>query len=381
MGSDLATQADQAMIEGRTAEAIRLFEQATQTSPEDIAIWLKLAALHRGNGALQAALNAVDAAIAIHPADPLALLLKGNLHQRLGEPGRAAEIYRAALFHAESQPPYPPIIAQQFDLARSYLAQNRRDVLAAMSTLESLDSEHRRRALRLVENTLDRRLAYHQEPTHYRYPGLPDVEFFDDHFAGLKRRLHAAYPAIRAEFEALAQTQTERMRPYVEFEPGQPVGQWQALNHSRQWSALHLIRYGEIDAINAAACPQTMAAFVDGEQPDIPGLTPNLMFSLLAPQTSIPPHHGVANFRVVLHLPLIVPDGCEFRVGADTRSWREGEPWVFDDTIEHEAWNRSDVLRVILIADLWRPELGPGDREIARDFIAALDRGEQLGSL
>jgi aspartyl/asparaginyl beta-hydroxylase (cupin superfamily) len=86
------------------------------------------------------------------------------------------------------------------------------------------------------------------------------------------------------------------------------------------------------------------------------------MFSLLAPHTRIPPHTGVANTRLVCHLPLIVPPNCGFRCGATTREWRVGEAFVFDDTIEHEAWNDSDELRVVLIIDLWQPSLTPDER-------------------
>ncbi len=80
------------------------------------------------------------------------------------------------------------------------------------------------------------------------------------------------------------------------------------------------------------------------------------------PNTRIPPHHGVANTRLVCHLPLIVPEGCWFRVGAETRLWERGRAWVFDDTIEHEALNPSSALRVILIIDIWHPGLTPRSR-------------------
>src|SRR3546814_10408720 len=84
-----------------------------------------------------------------------------------------------------------------------------------------------------------------------------------------------------------------------------------------------------------------MAAIAAIPQPRISERTPNAMFSLLAPGKHIPPHTGVANTRLVCHLPLIVPDGCWFRVGAETREWKRGAAWVFDDKIEHEAANDS----------------------------------------
>lgn len=106
-------------------------------------------------------------------------------------------------------------------------------------------------------------------------------------------------------------------------------------------------------------------------QPHVRNASPNAMFSLLAPRTRIPPHTGVANTRLVCHLPLIVPPNCGFRVGETTREWRVGEAFVFDDTIEHEAWNESDELRVVLIIDLWAPALGATERAAVAAVIGA----------
>jgi aspartate beta-hydroxylase len=66
-----------------------------------------------------------------------------------------------------------------------------------------------------------------------------------------------------------------------------------------------------------------------------------------------------------------VPPGCGFRVGDSTREWRVGEAFAFDDTIEHEAWNDSDELRVVFIIDLWQPSLAPQDREAVTAVIEA----------
>ncbi len=95
------------------------------------------------------------------------------------------------------------------------------------------------------------------------------------------------------------------------------------------------------------------------------------MFSLLAPHTVIPPHVGVNNARLICHLPLIVPAGCWFRVGAETRHWRRGAAFVFDDTIEHEASNSSDDLRIVLIFDIWHPDLSTVEREAVAALIGA----------
>jgi len=134
---------------------------------------------------------------------------------------------------------------------------------------------------------------------------------------------------------------------------------------------------GERVEDHLARCPRTAAALEAAPRVDIPGRGPTAFFSILEPRTTIPAHHGVTNTRLIVHLPLVVPPGCRFRVGSDTREWQTGEAWVFDDTIEHEAVNDSDAPRAILIFDIWHPELTMLERELIREATAAL--GEYYG--
>ena len=97
---------------------------------------------------------------------------------------------------------------------------------------------------------------------------------------------------------------------------------------------------------------------------------------LLFTSYAIPPHVGVNNTRLVCHLPLIVPEGCWFRVGAESRFWRLGEAIVFDDTIEHEALNPTDQLRVVFIFVIWHPQLST----IEREAVTALIESEEGAS-
>lgn len=380
MTEELHRRADQSLVRGDAAGAIALLEQLVAGAPADFPAWIKLASLRRRAGDAAAALDAVNAALDARPHEFLALLLKASLHEQLADPGRAAEIYRAALFHAESAGTLPPSVNAQLEHARRFVQGHSAAVVAGMPTLD-LDAAHARRSRQFIANVLEQAPLYRQEPTHYRYPELADIAFFDGAHPELVTRLRAAHHDIRRELEALLASHADRQRPYVDFAPGQPVGQWGDLNRSPRWNALHLIRYGEPDPVNAALCPRTLEAFAGPAQADVPGLSPNLMFSLLAPHTHIPPHHGVANVRAVLHVPLIVPQGCRFRVGSETREWVEGEPWIFDDTIEHEAWNDSGELRVVLIGDVWRPELDDQDRAIVRGFFEANAAAEDIGAL
>lgn len=119
------------------------------------------------------------------------------------------------------------------------------------------------------------------------------------------------------------------------------------------WKVFGLHAFGRKLQANCALCPET-TKLVEA----IPGLT-TAGFSRLEPGTHIKPHVGYTKAVLRCHLGLIVPsqDLCQLRVGAETRSWQSGQTFVFDDTVEHEAWNRADSPRIILLLDFLRPQL------------------------
>ena len=171
--------------------------------------------------------------------------------------------------------------------------------------------------------------------------------------------IEARTDVIRAELTAALAAEQEKFSPYIAYRPGDPVNQWQELNHAWGWSAYHLWRGGYCARQRTwARCPQTAACA--GQRTDGGDRRPLPQCHVLGAGATyhlIPPHNGETNARVVAHLPLIVPEGCLYRVGAEQRRWTVGEILVFDDTIEHEARNDSDELRVVLIFDLWNPLL------------------------
>jgi aspartyl/asparaginyl beta-hydroxylase (cupin superfamily) len=234
-----------------------------------------------------------------------------------------------------------------------------------------------RRADIFVERILGRRAVYHQQPAHLAYPGLPEIEFWDREAFPWLSSLEAATQDIRAEIAAILAEDADVLAPYIDYPAAAAREPWVELNRSTKWGAFHLWFDGRKVAWNAARAPKTMAALANLPQPQAPGRSPMAVFSVLQPNTRIPPHTGVSNTRLVVHLPLVVPDGCGFRVGSETRAWREGVGWVFDDTIEHEAWNESDQPRTILICDVWNPLLGESERQTIIALIAALDAFNQ----
>src|SRR5258706_8914437 len=134
------------------------------------------------------------------------------------------------------------------------------------------------------------------------------------------------------------------------------------------WSAFYLWKDGAAVPGNAERCPRTLAALAGVPFTRVPGRAPSILFAVLRRGAHLPPHTGFINARLICHLPLVVPKGCAFRVGNETREWIEGKARVFDDTIEHEAWNRSRETRGVLLFELWRPD----GTEAARPLISTL---------
>jgi aspartyl/asparaginyl beta-hydroxylase (cupin superfamily) len=368
----LEAQADRAAAAGQFANALSLLEQAVQSGAASFELWIKLSAMRKASGDLQGALAAVDSALAISPLDFSALLSRAVVLEALGDPGAGQEFGNALAQLPPDEAVPPPMLA-----AVAYARKRRDDhgrnaeerLLASLPV--KLDANERKRAERFITNRSRRTRHFHQEPSDFHYPGMPETEFHDRaHFPGITA-LEQASSDIRAEFDALIAAEAAEMVPYIQYPDRVPMRQWKDLNHNPKWTAIHLLQNGERIDVNARHCPKTLDAIAQMDQPEVPGASPNAMFSLLAPRTRIPPHTGVANTRLVCHLPLIVPADCGFRCGETVREWRVGEAFVFDDTIEHEAWNDSDQLRVVLIVDLWAPALGPGDRAAVAAVIGA----------
>ena len=370
----LVSQADRAAAAGDLKAAETLLLQASEETPEDFALLLKISAIQRGSGRPKTALATVHRALSLRPLDFTALLLRASLMQRLNEPG-AAEAWSNALAQkpsGELAPELRQVVAEAEARVEAWTAEREAKMAAAMQGAEAAaNPEERQRIWRFRTNVLRRTRPYHSEPTHFHFPGLAEREFLPRRLFPWIEALERETDAITAEMQAVMAAERAELVPYVQYAEHLPLDQWRELNNNRDWTAIHLLRNGEPVEANAELCPRTMSVLAQCDQPRIRGGSPNAMFSLLAPRTGIPAHVGVNNTRLVCHLPLIVPEGCWFRVGAEKRFWKRGEAFVFDDTIEHEALNPSDQLRVVLIFDVWHPELSNAEREAVTALIEA----------
>jgi aspartate beta-hydroxylase len=365
----------QAMLRaGDRDGALALLSAAVKAQPGDHDLQLNLAMAYRAMGDLNSCLSALNAALAADPYSFLALLSKGSVLEQLGKLRLAATIYRNALRIAPPEAGTPPSLKAPIARAREVvgeqadaLARHLRDALAPeLGAHASSDLARFEESLDVLAGT---KKVYNAEPVQLHYPRLPAIPFFDRSYFPWMDTLEAATEVIREELVTLLDEGLPGFKPYVQYAPGTPENQFAPLNHNSKWSSLWLWKDGERQEEAIARCPETAAILEELPLCDQPGFAPTALFSALAPHTRIPPHTGSTNTRLLVHLPLVLPGPAGFRVGNDTREWRMGEAWAFDDTIEHEAWNDADETRVIMIFDIWNPLLSDAERELVRKLL------------
>ncbi len=371
---ELFLAADKAAANGDLATAAELIEAALAQQDQGPEAWLKLAALRRALRQPRKALDAVHGALRHAPLDFVARCLRADLLEKL-DPDRAGEAWAEALAQrpeGELPPGMAGVVAAGEAWRDRWEAQREARLEAAtQSQIATASPDQTWKIDRFRSNVLRKSRVWHSQPTHYHYPGLVEREFHPRERFPWLAEVEAATPVIRAEMEAALKSSRAELVPYLEYADHEALDQWRELNRNPDWTAIHLIKRGEVVRANADLCPRTMDILARMPQPQIRNASANAMFSLLAPHKVIPPHVGVNNTRLLCHLPLVVPDGCWFRVGGETRFWREGEAFVFDDTIEHEAANPSDKLRVVLIFDIWHPDLTPLEQQAVAALVAA----------
>ena len=214
---------------------------------------------------------------------------------------------------------------------------------------------------------------YPQMPNMYFYPDLPHIEFADLSGNEWVRTIQTEERSIQQEASKLL-ARTGDFAPYVKKVTDRPQGDVHGLLDDPSWSTFDLTDKGQPIPDRVRECPQTFRTITQtAPLCAIPNRAPSVMFSLLRAKSRIPPHTGMINTRLICHLPLEIPGEGALRVGASERAWQVNELLVFDDTVEHEAWNNAASDRLVLIFDIWRPEIEPVEREQICKLFATVD--------
>ena len=365
----------EALRQGRAADARARFECAAAAGSANPQAWLLLAVSCRFGGDPGAEEAALNRLLELEPHSITGNVMKGDCRVAAGDESGAIYFYTAGQRYAAGAdlPDSTAVEVRRAEQALAGLqdaAHARREALLTKRGMPPATWSSRLK--QSLELAAGRRKLYLQQPTIFYYPELPHVQYFDPAGFGWVPAIEQATAAIREELVALLQADgTDDFRAYIQG--GDETVRLDAnrlLVGNKDWSALFLVENGAAAAKAVERCPRTWAAIRRAPLVDIPGRGPTAMFSLLKAGARIAPHTGMFNTRLVCHLPLIVPPGCRFRVGNEVREWEEGKLLIFDDTIEHEAWNDSDEDRVVLIFDIWRPELTEQERKELTALLA-----------
>lgn len=371
-----------AMMRGDALRAASLMRGCRRGGEDDDSIAIELAHALAEAGQIDDAQLELESLVLREPDHALGWLLLGRMRELAGAPGAALQAWFQAVvlarqagrwFDDETTPrAWAPLVAR----ATQRVRKGQRELLMGM--LAELQERFGAGEMRRVEKALRGWLREfdatpadpRQRPRFLYFPDLPATAYHDPMLQPWAPQLLDAFADIRAE--AIAVTRLERELPdfvsppkdgpadaYVDGDGPEPA-----------WKAFFFYRHGQRFDANHERAPRTSAVLESIELCRIRDEAPEILFSVLRPGSRIKPHHGVSNVRLVTHLPLVVPPGCALRVvDHGDHEWQEGRLMMFDDTYLHEAWNRSDRTRLILLMDCWNPYLDAAEREAVKTLV------------
>ena len=377
--------ADCQAARGEHAPAIKVLHAAAGMVPDDPTVWIQLAAAQMTAGDFAGAATSFSRGLALAPRMFVPRLQLGLALEKLGQSHGALKAYFMAIESAramgrwQSDATTAPGLRDAVKYAVSYVNAGRRQLFHA--ALEPLRERYGSSELVRVEQSLAiyvlDQLANvpdpRQRPKFLYFPGITSQPYYPrQHFPWMDA-LEAATEIVRDELRTVL-AQGRQLEAFLgEESPEQARGLLGSSGEQAPaWDAYFFHRHGIRHDLHCARCPETAALLDALPLVRIRGHAPEALFSVLSPGTHILLHTGVTNTRLVTHLPLIVPSDCAIRVGGQEHAWKEGRGVTFDDTWEHEAWNRSEKLRVVLILDCWHPDLSEVERAAVTDLVQAI---------
>ena len=371
-----------ALRDGQPARAVAMLERATKLDPANAISHHHLGRAQEAAGSVPAALGSLGEAVRLDPDSHLSRLHFAALLERNGDEAAAALQFARALRDAQARGSWlnaattPAGLRKLVEHAVRRVRTWRRTLLFAIS--EALAERYGRTSMVRVEECLraylgeapTAHLDSRQQPSFLFFPGMPASAYLDRGLFPWIEPLEAQTAAIREELLDLlpSASGSERVFTSDELERQSLRGS----GASPGWDGYYFYRHGTRRDGNHLACPATSWEIDRLPLARVRDHGPEVLFSVFKPGTHLLPHRGVTNTRVVGHLPLIIPKDCALNVGGELHAWRQGRVVVFDDTYEHEAWNRSSEPRVVLIFDIWNPYLTEAERTAVADIVDAI---------
>ncbi|WP_158928238.1 aspartyl/asparaginyl beta-hydroxylase domain-containing protein [Acidisphaera sp. S103] len=345
--------------QNRPQESATLLRRAIEQAPDSAEAHSHLGAALQNLGSHEAALASLDRALALAPESTEAMRRRAHTLHALGRGMEAIAGYETLLAiepaNGLAQLGLATVLAVA-DREEEAFVRYRNAAGANPALIEPLSHAlavfaHRhpgvaQAAMGRINQYIGMFLTNHANPRMGIYPGLTSAPFHDPARLPGALALERDYAVIRAEVDGLA---ASAFQPEAENRMGRTG-----------WDIFPFYERGRKNEENCARCP-TITRVIEGSN-TVRTMAGLLYVSKLKPGMHIEPHTGPTNLRLRCHLGIRIPDGdCGLTVGGETRRWQEGKCLVFDDSLEHEAWNRTLEPRIVLIVDLWHPDLTPAE--------------------
>lgn len=368
---------------GDLATSTEFADRALRSAPERAALWRNRAGVHLAAGRAAAAAADLRRALELEPASLLAALELGTALAADSDTEGAVRAWRRAmrleprLADADSASQLPGAVSE-------LAAQARRGLRGwlyerQISAITRTRARHPRADLTRIERAV--RIfagleppAYNapdQRPSFFLVPDLTASPFFERDETSWLRGLEDAAEVVREECLTVLDSGSA-LSPYVTRDPGGATD-WSALVGAPSWSSFHLYKDASRQSAHTERCPRTTALLDRLPVSRLHDVPNEAFLSVLQPGAHIPPHFGLSNAKAVVHLGLVVPERCHLRAGTETRRWRAGEAWVFDDSFEHEARNDDLTQRAVFIFEVWNPRLSAVEIEALTGVFDAME--------
>lgn len=362
---------------GHPDKCVSILEKALEAAPDDPKIHYRLGLTHLSIGNHDESIRALERTTQLSRHDASAHLKLGTAYLAANQDDKASKAFQYAILlqpalrHGHDDNSLPETTRHEIRVANDTLQFTYKSMVN--ETLEQLEREFPRDDLsrirssfRFMQGEEEKRYCHPmQKPEFLLFPDMDARPWFEREEFDWVKDVEAATGDIKAELNVLLEDEAEFL-PYIGGVSDQASAtsysgtDFSSLANNHAWDSFHFWKAGVIEE-NCARCPATVAAMNAVPQAQARDYMPEIFFSVLRPNAHIIPHYGQMNIRLTVHLGLIVPDGCGIRVGDETRQWEEGKTLAFDDSFEHEAYNRGKSDRIVLIFETWHPDLRPAE--------------------
>lgn len=378
----LRALADIAMHRDDTPRALGFLVEAVHRHPDDQELALSYAAVLAKAYRVPEAQQWLEGVVAKSPQFFAAWLFLGQLREATGDWMGALRAWFQAIIGAQRSGQWlgevttEPQILKQVIYAIDKVRKGREMLLH--DSYDELRKQLGADALGRVDKALAGYLRKwnatpsdpRQRPRFFYFPDLPDAPYHDPFLQPWAPTLQSSFDIIRQDaLRVFAEDQ--KFQPFLVRTGGNKTSEHiTSTGTEPAWDAFFFYRHGARFDESHARCPDTSAVLESMELCRIADQAPEICFSVLGPGTTIMPHYGVSNVRLVMHLPLQIPSNCALNLlDAGEHHWEEGKLVMFDDTFQHEAWNRSNTPRIVLLMDCWNPHLTPVEKIAVNQLI------------